>query len=78
MLFFVKPEVFLIQDPKIIEETCLVMGERIDAFGIEIRGCYVMSAETLEANKIMDRHYGYINRVSRAVNSDAKCNTPAL
>jgi hypothetical protein len=69
MLFFVKPEVFLIQDPKIIEETCLFMGERIDAFGIEIRGCYVMSAETLASNKIMDRHYGYINRVSRAASS---------
>ena len=69
MLFIVKPEVFLIQDPKKIEETCRFMGERVAAFGPEIRGCYVMSAETLKANEIMDRHYGYINRVSRSASS---------
>jgi hypothetical protein len=69
MLFIVKPGVFLIQDPKLIEETCRFMGERIDAFGLETRGCYVMSAETLKANEIMDRHYGYINRLSRTASS---------
>jgi hypothetical protein len=69
MLFIVKPGVFLIQNPKKIEETCRFMGERIAAFGPEIRGCYVMSAETLKANEIMDRHYGYINRVSRSASS---------
>jgi hypothetical protein len=69
MLFIVKPEVFLIQDPKLIEETCRFMGGRIGAFGLEIRGCYVMSAETLKANEIMDHHYGYINRLSRAASS---------
>ena len=69
MLFIVKPEVFLIQDPKIVEETCRFMGERIDSFGLETQGCYVMSAETLKASEIIDRHYGYINRLSRAASS---------
>src|SRR5205823_6247893 len=69
MLFIVKPEVFLIPNPKFIEETCRFMSGRINAFGPEIRGCYVMSAETLKANEIMDRHYGYINRLSRSASS---------
>lgn len=69
MLFIVKPEVFLIQDTKLVEETCRFMGKRIEAFGLETRGCYVMSAETLRIKEIMDRHYGYINRLSRAASS---------
>ncbi|MCI0467411.1 MAG: hypothetical protein L0Y57_10475 [Beijerinckiaceae bacterium] len=69
MLFIVKPGVFLVQDPEKIEETCRFMGERIAAFGPEIRGCYVMSAETIKANENMDLHYGYINRESRTASS---------
>lgn len=77
MLFIVKPEVFLISNQKYIEETCRFMSERINAFGPEIRGCYVMSAETLKANEIMDRHYGYINRLSRSASSQLSASEKA-
>jgi len=68
MLFFIKPEVFLLNRDG-LAKTCSLIWERLDAFGVQIAGSYLMSAETLEANRIMDRHYGYINHVSRTASS---------
>lgn len=64
MLFFIKPEAFLVEGAA-RRAVCQLIFDRIAAFGMEISGAYLMSAETLDAEKIMDRHYGYINRVSR-------------
>lgn len=68
MLFFVKPEVFLLER-EASKKVCALMWDRLAAFGVEVAGAYLMSAETLEANQIMDRHYGYINQVSRTASS---------
>lgn len=68
MLFFIKPEVFLLEKEDMAKTVTLIWKRLVD-FGVEIRGCYLMSAETLEARQIMDRHYGYINQVSRMASS---------
>ena len=64
MLFFIKPEVFLLEINQ-AKEVCRFMLSHIDSFGIDVAGVYMLSSEHLKSKHIMDRHYGYINEISR-------------
>jgi hypothetical protein len=65
LLFFFKPECFLdtarSQQAEIVH-TALNLFIR---FGVESSGCIVVTGTELRERQIMDRHYGFINRVSR-------------
>lgn len=68
MLFFVKPEVFLLPGEG-TKAALGLMSERLAHFDVTVAGGYLMSAKTLEERQIMDRHYGYINQVSRTAST---------
>lgn len=62
LLFFFKPESFEIQfDDQYIE----LVNSIFEQYDIESSGISVLPGSFLESNKIMDAHYGYINKLSR-------------
>lgn len=67
VVFFFKPEVFLpgVDSLGVVESALTLLNTN----GVRICGCAVMPGAFLEANEIMDAHYGFINRMSRSASS---------
>jgi len=65
LLFFCKPEVFFpeAKSDKIIE---LAMA-KFSSFHVKVEGIACMSGKYLGEKGIMDKHYGFINRLSKGV-----------
>lgn len=59
LLFFLKPEAFATDPIRIALET-------LDRYQIEMSGCLLVSGHRLSTLGLMDRHYGYINNLSRS------------
>ncbi|MHA7820264.1 MAG: hypothetical protein ACX930_11515 [Erythrobacter sp.] len=68
LLYFIKPEVFLLEAGN-AEKVCRLMWSTFERFGLEVGGAYLMSAEKLREASIMDRHYGFINQMSRTAST---------
>ena len=68
LLFFFKPEVFL-GESSAVESIVDTAIQQMDLFGLSVAGCLVMTGDYLADNRIMDRHYGYINTISRDASS---------
>ncbi len=69
LLFFFKPECFLVegaQRQRAIVELALELFQR---YGVEVAGTLLLSGPRLGQLEIMDRHYGFINRVSRELDA---------
>lgn len=69
LLFFFKPEVFLVgseQQATTIVDLSLSALERFEA---EIAGCMLISGARLAETETIDRHYGFINLMSRRASS---------
>jgi hypothetical protein len=65
LVFFFKPECFLLADS---DRTAMLVDmtlEHFKAFDASIAGALMLSGRRLGELAIMDRHYGYINRLSR-------------
>lgn len=81
LLFFFKPEVFLTGDAKQAESIVELALGCFDAFGAEVAGALVVSGPRLAEMSAMDRHYGFINRISRSASTllsdDEKANIRA-
>jgi len=69
LLFFFKPEVFLTGDAKKSEGIVELALACFDAFGVEVAGAMVVSGPRLAELSAMDRHYGFINRISRSAST---------
>ncbi len=65
LLFFVKPEVFLLPRSADSVSVCALMLQKMSQFGADTAGAYMISGAALERYGIMDTHYGFINRMSR-------------
>jgi nucleoside diphosphate kinase len=63
-LFFLKPEFFQLKDFKFTEPLLDFIFEKIKEFNIEISGVLNLKAEFLKEKKIVERHYGVINKLS--------------
>lgn len=64
-IFFFKPEVFLVKEPAKRQGIFDLAFATFAEFGAEIAGAAVLPGAYLEAASSMDRHYGYINTMSR-------------
>lgn len=64
LVFFIKPELFNARDEKIINSLQLIKS-KFTEFQVEISGSAIVSGAALEKYEIMNRHYGYINQLSR-------------
>ncbi len=65
LLLFVKPEIFMVQDIPQMEAALSLVFAKLAEFGAVVSGVAVVGGKVLEEAEIMNRHYGYINRLSR-------------
>jgi hypothetical protein len=65
LLFFFKPECFSSKSASAIQRLIEMSFQKLDRFEVEVAGVFVLSGRRLEQLGIMDRHYGFINRLSR-------------
>ncbi len=76
LLLFTKPEIFLVPNSNQSEKIVDLVLNKIRAFDAHIEGITVVGGRVLEEMEIMNRHYGFINVLSRSasqvLNSDDK------
>jgi hypothetical protein len=65
LLFFLKPELFAGRSPDDLHELLNLILGRIEEAGLRIDGAHALSGSWLRTYGVMDRHYGYINQLSR-------------
>lgn len=65
LLLFVKPEIFMVKDSAQVEAALDLAFTKLAEFGAVVSGIAVVGGKVLEEAEIMNRHYGYINRLSR-------------
>ncbi len=65
-LFFYKPEGFLSDDFEKFPRLNQMVIEKMGAFSTRIDGIILLGGPFLARARIMDRHYGFINRLSRS------------
>ena len=66
LLFFFKPECFIGVDVESSKKIIEIAFRTFDRFEMSISGILVLSGKILEELGIMDRHYGYIDTLSRS------------
>lgn len=65
LLFFVKPEIFMVEKTHFIEAALQLVFSKLEEFNAHVSGVAVVGGKVLDEAEIMNRHYGYINRLSR-------------
>jgi hypothetical protein len=65
LVFFVKPELFDVDDPTKIRHSLKLIEEKFKKFHVETSGMAILPGSFLEQYEIMNRHYGFINQLSR-------------
>ncbi len=65
LLLFVKPEIFMVKDAAQVEAALGLVFAKLAEFAAAVSGIAVVGGKVLEEAEIMNRHYGYINRLSR-------------
>jgi hypothetical protein len=64
-LFFIKPEIMLIQDNNKLEALLILVVDTLSQFGLHIKDMRLLEASYLEKYDIISQHYGVINALSR-------------
>ncbi len=64
-LFFIKPEITLLEDSGQLSAVLHMALEKMDAFGLRITDIRLMTAAYLEKYDVIAQHYGVINALSR-------------
>ncbi len=65
LLFFFKPECFFSGNETQIIATIEMVFEKFSEFKVDISGILLLGGKRLEELAIMDRHYGFINKLSK-------------
>ena len=65
LVFFIKPELLDVQDDSKIENSLHLIQEQFNAYRVTISGAAIFPGAILEQYEIMNRHYGFINQLSR-------------
>ncbi len=65
LLLFVKPEIFLVDGQEAMKNTLHLVFDRLAEFEVTVSGVMIVGGQVLERLEIMNRHYGFINRLSR-------------
>nr|PZN58203.1 MAG: hypothetical protein DIU68_02485 [Chloroflexota bacterium] len=65
LLMFAKPELFMVADPEHTRASLNMIFEKLAAFDAEVDGVIIVGGKALEDKEIMNRHYGFINTMSR-------------
>lgn len=65
LVFFIKPELLDVQDDTKIENSLHLIQEKFEEYKVTISGAAIVPGAVLEHYEIMNRHYGFINQLSR-------------
>jgi hypothetical protein len=76
LVFFIKPELFDVDQDQAIYNSLQLLKEKFTSYEVEINGAAIIPGAVLEQHSIMNRHYGFINQLSRKaselVNADIR------
>lgn len=65
LVFFIKPELFNVEDDAKIYNSFKLIEEKFTEYEVVIDGAAILPGQVLAEHKIMNRHYGFINQLSR-------------
>ena len=65
LVFFIKPELLDVQDDSKIENSLNLIQEKFNEYRVTVSGAVIVPGAVLEQYEIMNRHYGFINQLSR-------------
>jgi len=65
LVLFMKPELQMVSDPAYIGESARLILQKLAEYQAEVHGIAIVGGQFLANNGIMDRHYGYINHLSK-------------
>jgi hypothetical protein len=65
LLLFMKPELFMVADPACIRSSTALVLEKLADYRAFVHGIAIVGGQFLADKGIMDRHYGFINRLSK-------------
>jgi len=65
LLLFVKPEIFMVEEAAHVEAALNLVFGKLAEFDAHVGGVAIVGGKVLEEAEIMNRHYGFINRLSR-------------
>lgn len=65
LLFFFKPETFLVNDTKFMKNILKMSFDKFQQHDVQICGVIILSGKCLNRFSIMDDHYGFISKMSR-------------
>lgn len=69
LVFFIKPELLDVEESEKIFNSFQLIQEKFEDFDITINGIAIIPGTVLEKFGIMNRHYGFINQLSRKASS---------
>lgn len=69
LIFFLKPEIFLSANLEHLKKSLEIVEQQFSTFNIDVDGIALLSGDWLSDHEIMDRHYGYINLMSKSASS---------
>jgi len=65
LVFFIKPELLDVRDTDKILNSLALIHEKFTQFDVQVCGIAIVPGSDLEKYEIMNRHYGFINQLSR-------------
>ncbi len=65
LVFFIKPELLDVQDDAKIANSLRLIEEKFKEYRVTVSGAAIVPGAVLEQYEIMNRHYGFINQLSR-------------
>lgn len=65
LLMFAKPEIFMVENLDHARASLEMIFRKLDEFNAEVHGVVIVGGKALEDAEIMNRHYGFINLLSR-------------
>jgi hypothetical protein len=65
LVFFIKPELLDVAEKSKILSSLQLIQKKFTEFKVEINGAAIIPGAVLDEFEIMNRHYGYINQLSR-------------
>lgn len=69
LLFFFKPETFLVRERDGIASILQMVFDKLNEYKVSISGVLLLNGSRLDELGIMDKHYGYINKLSKGASS---------
>lgn len=65
LVFFIKPELLSVDNDSHILNSFQLIDNKFSEFNVVVNGAAILPGSVLSENEIMNRHYGFINQLSR-------------